>query len=71
MFVSDASKIQIRHDISIILKKIKAQRPDKVSQLLNQNIEQHLCIDTSQKKSDFNNQHNSAKIFEHGKVSQI
>lgn len=73
MFVSDASKIQIRHEISIIFKnKIKAQRPDKVRQLLNQNIEKHLCTDTtSQEKSVFNNQHNSAKIFEHGKVSQI
>lgn len=53
-------------------KPNKTQKPDKVSQLLNQNIEQPLYIDiTSQGKLGFRNQHNSAKAFEHGKVSQI
>lgn len=73
MLVSDASKIQIEDEMSIIFKKqSKTQKPDKVSELLTQNIEQRLYIDIRiPEKPGFRNEHNSAKIFEHGNVSQI
>lgn len=73
MLVSDASKIQIEDEMSIIFKKqSKTQKPDKVSELLTQNIEQRPYIDIRiPEKPGFRNEHNSAKIFEHGNVSQI
>lgn len=73
MLVIDASKIQTEDEMSIIFKKQnKIEKPDKVSELVNQNIGQHLYVAiTNPEKPGFRNQHNSTKVFEHGNESMI